>query len=226
MIVAFVASAGVLLVLGTGLWILGALVTSDYATTIALGVAWFVIVGAIVWRVSRRRSEIRRPARATFTIIVAVSAVGFYWTSIRDERVNEQVVTGVAASQPAVAPRDRVAPGPAPANVELARGGFVSRAHATRGTATVVALAGGGRRLTLTDFATDNGPDLRVYLVRGPVRGDGDVDNGVDLGRLKGNIGNQQYTVPDGVDVAARATVVIWCRAFSVSFAQADLLAS
>jgi hypothetical protein len=58
------------------------------------------------------------------------------------------------------------------------------------------------------------------------VRGDGDVGGAVDLGRLKGNIGNQQYAVPEGVDVAAGATVVIWCRAFSVNFAQADLRAS
>ena len=90
----------------------------------------------------------------------------------------------------------------------------------------MVDLAAGGRKLTFTDFETDNGPDLRVYLVRGAVQSDGDVDDVVDLGRLKGNVGNQQYAIPEGTDLTAYSTVVIWCRAFSVSFAQAELRAS
>jgi hypothetical protein len=225
-IAALAASVGVVVVLGAGLWVLGALVTSDYATSIGLGIAWFAIVGVIVWRLSRRWPGIRRAAGGTFLVVAAASAIGFYWTSIRDVRVDEQVATGVAASQVAAAGQAPTAPGRARTNVELARGGFVSKAHSTRGTAAAVALPDGGRRLTLTDFATDNGPDLRVYLVRGPVRVDGDVDDAVDLGRLKGNIGNQQYTVPTGVDIPTSSTVVIWCRAFSVNFAQADLRAS
>jgi hypothetical protein len=105
--------------------------------------------------------------------------------------------------------------------VEVARGTFETRAHSSRGTAAVVELAAGGRKLTFTDFETDNGPDLRVYLVRG-----GDVDDPVDLGGLKGNVGNQQYDLPSNVDTGAYSTVVIWCRAFSVSFAEADLRSS
>ena len=77
--------------------------------------------------------------------------------------------------------------------------------------------------LTLTDFDVDNGPDLRVYLVAGPARSEGEVDEFVDLGALKGNRGDQQYEIPDGVDVGRYATAVIWCRAFSVLFARAPL---
>ena len=75
--------------------------------------------------------------------------------------------------------------------------------------------------LTLTRFEVDNGPDLRVYLVPGRVRGEDDVEDFVDLGALKGNKGDQQYTLPAGVDPARYGSVVIWCRAFSVAFAAA-----
>lgn len=216
---AVAASLGVVVALAAGLWVSGALVTSDYATSIALGAAWFLVVGVAVWRFSRYRRGIGWAARGTFLAVATVSAIGFYWTSIRDVRVDEQVAIGVAASQ--VVAGAGAAAAPARTNVELARGGFVAKAHTTRGAAAVVALAAGGRRLTLTDFATDNGPDLRVYLVRG-----GNVDDHVDLGRLKGNVGDQQYEIPSSVDTGAYSTVVIWCRAFSVSFAEAALRSS
>ena len=108
-------------------------------------------------------------------------------------------------------------------NVLLARGRFESVAHSARGVATTVRRAAGGDVLTLTSFEVDNGPDLRVYLVAGPARDEGEVDDFKDLGALKGNKGNQQYDVPPGVDLERYTTVVIWCRAFSVNFARAPL---
>ncbi len=128
-------------------------------------------------------------------------------------------------------PASRLAPEgsaslPGAVNVEVARARFEPRAHSGRGVAAVVEVAGGLRQLTLTDFATENGPDLRLYLVRGPVRSDVDVDEHIDLGRLKGNVGDQQYAIPPEVDIAEYSTVVVWCRAFSVNFAQADLAPS
>ena len=78
-------------------------------------------------------------------------------------------------------------------------------------------------RLTLTGFEVDNGPDLRVHLVTGPATGEGDVDDVEDLGALKGNRGDQQYTVPRNLDTNRYDTAVIWCRAFSVNFAAAKL---
>lgn len=213
-----VAVPAVLAIIALGVWFFGATVSS-YTASIALTSAWFAAVGIAIVIVSRRRRAWAAPLRTAFVAIAAASAVGFYWTSIRDDKVDEAVVTGVAPAGAAVTPS---APS-TPVNVEVARGAFRARAHAGSGTAAVVRLAGGGRKLTLTDFATDNGPDLRVYLVKGPVTGDGDVRDPVDLGRLKGNIGNQQYDIPEGTDVAVYSTVVVWCRAFSVSFTQADL---
>ncbi|MBI1742084.1 DM13 domain-containing protein [Candidatus Acetothermia bacterium] len=69
------------------------------------------------------------------------------------------------------------------------------------------------------DFKASNGPDLYVWLTK-----DGDVKNGyIDLGKLKGNLGSQNYTVPAGTDLAQYKTVIIWCKAFSVLFGTAKL---
>ena len=76
------------------------------------------------------------------------------------------------------------------------------------------------------DFAIDNGPDLNVYLVRG-VDADGPAgafdDDFIDLGDLKGNIGAQNYELPEGVDITEYDTVVIWCVRFGVAFNAANL---
>jgi hypothetical protein len=140
----------------------------------------------------------------------------FAWTTFRDKTVVEDVATGVAASQVQAGSN-------AGDNVQVASGSFVALAHGASGTAAVVELASGDRVLTFTDLDTDNGPDLRVYLVAGPVNSDADVGDFVDLGGLKGNKGTQQYAIPAGTDTQRYSTVVIWCRAFTVSFAKAEL---
>jgi hypothetical protein len=85
----------------------------------------------------------------------------------------------------------------------------------------VVRLADGRRFATLTGLMTSPGPDLRVRLQPGDSH-DGGAPGAVDLGRLKGNRGDQQYAIPPGVRVGGR-TLVIWCRAFSAPFGSARL---
>jgi hypothetical protein len=128
--------------------------------------------------------------------------------------VHETVATGMPAS---ALPDAR---GEAPANVEEARGSFRSGEHATRGSARVIRLQSGRRVLTLTDFETSAGPDLRVRVAR-----TGTTDGALDLGALKGNRGDQQYALPAGFR-PARHTVLIWCRAFTALFGSARLEAS
>jgi hypothetical protein len=96
------------------------------------------------------------------------------------------------------------------------------------GGATVYELEDGTRTLRLEPFESTNGPDLYVYLTAADHADDDpalDADH-VDLGELRGNIGNQNYAIPDDVDLAAYDTVVIWCRRFSSSFGAADLTAA
>ncbi|HEU4321288.1 MAG TPA: DM13 domain-containing protein [Acidimicrobiia bacterium] len=91
--------------------------------------------------------------------------------------------------------------------------------HQGSGTATVFQLADGSQVLRLEEFEVTNGPDLHVVLV--PT--DGSMDGSVDLGSLKGNIGDQNYEIPTDVDIADFGSVWIYCVAFSVNFATAPL---
>ena len=110
--------------------------------------------------------------------------------------------------------------------VKLAGGRFHSNAHETNGLVTIFRLPDGRRVLRLTQFATSNGPDVRVYLVAaGDVQDEAAAKQAgfVDLGALKGNIGDQNYDVPAGLDLSRYRAVSIWCRRFSVNFGAAPL---
>jgi hypothetical protein len=48
----------------------------------------------------------------------------------------------------------------------------------------------------------------------------------VDLGSLKGNIGDQNYELPLNADLAKYRAVTIWCKRFSVNFGTAPLNSS
>ena len=97
--------------------------------------------------------------------------------------------------------------------------------HKGAGTATIYKLADGSQVLRFEDFKVTNGPDLRVLLVEHPnPEGRGDLDSGYEeLGKLKGNIGNQNYTIPDGIDVGGYGSIVIYCKPFQVVFSVASL---
>lgn len=90
--------------------------------------------------------------------------------------------------------------------------------HDAQGIARVIPIEGGGNVLRLEDLVVTNGPDLYVYLST-----DKSASDFVNLGRLKANIGNQNYPVPDQTDMTKYDTVLIWCRAFSVLFGSAEL---
>ena len=91
--------------------------------------------------------------------------------------------------------------------------------HNAEGVAKIIQLADGTDILRLENFKATNGPDLYVYLSTDKTNADI-----VNLGRLKGNIGNQNYLIPAGTDITKYNTTLIWCRAFSVIFGSAQLL--
>jgi hypothetical protein len=110
--------------------------------------------------------------------------------------------------------------------VALGSGTFSSRNRYTvSGRATIYRLDDGSRTLRLEDFSSTNGPDLFVYLaVADEADSDPQLDaEAVDLGVLRGNVGDQNYDIPADVDLDRYDTVVIWCRRFSTSFGAADL---
>lgn len=92
--------------------------------------------------------------------------------------------------------------------------------HDAQGTVTVIPVDS-GNVLRLEEFRSTNGPDLYVYLST-----DEEASDFVNLGRLKANIGNQNYDIPDGTDLSKYDTVLIWCQQFSVLFGSANLESS
>ncbi len=100
--------------------------------------------------------------------------------------------------------------------------------HKGSGSATIWDLGTDGFVLRFEDFNVINGPDLRVLLTTHPDpmgRGDVHADDVtyVEIGKLKGNIGNQNYPIPNDVNVDDYRSVVIYCKPFQVVFSVAPL---
>jgi hypothetical protein len=95
--------------------------------------------------------------------------------------------------------------------------------HNAEGVAKVLTASDGQtmhRVLRLENFKATNGPDLYVYLSK---EGTSIDDGYVNLGRLKGNIGNQNYDIPEDVNLKEYDNVLVWCKMFSVLFGHAEL---
>jgi len=110
--------------------------------------------------------------------------------------------------------------------VKVAEGSFRGVAHDTKGLASVYKLPDGRQVLRFSGFETSNGPDVHIYLVAAMDAKDNDsvTKSGfVDLGSIKGNIGDQNYDLPAGVDLGKYRAVTVWCKRFGVNFATAPL---
>lgn len=162
----------------------------------AVPVLLLLVVAMVVWRtVARRWLRV---------VLVAVPAVAFLAYALLPVVVNETVEESVAAG----ARRER-------------GGELAGIDHRATGKAALYRLPDGDDVLRLEDLDMQNGPDLFVYLV--PRAGQRSPDDGANLGRLKGNLGNHTYALPDGLDVERYEGVLIWCRAFATAFAAAPL---
>jgi hypothetical protein len=117
--------------------------------------------------------------------------------------------------------------------VELASAEFIDAEHGTDGRAVIYLREDGSRYLRLEGFETSNGPDVHVWITDQRSGGDcegcfdswGIYDDGdyVPLGELKGNVGDQNYEIPAGADLAKMRSVVIWCDQFNVAFGTAAI---
>lgn len=172
--------------------------------------------------------------------VIAVLAIGAYlfqpwrlWTTT----VVDEALPPAASQTPVPVPASSSAapssPTPEPVTptgpVDLATGAFITHEHATSGSVRIVEQPDGSRVLAIEDLDTSDGPDLRVWLSDQPViegtAGWGVFDDGlwVELGALKGNVGNQVYEIPADVDLSSYTSVSIWCARFAVSFGAAAL---
>ena len=102
--------------------------------------------------------------------------------------------------------------------------GQIDPVHGASGTATIYELPDGQRIVRLEDFSSTNGPELHVILTTGTAMETfADVGEYIDLGLLKGNVGNQNYEIPAELDLTPIKSIVIYCRPFHVVFSVADL---
>ena len=217
-----------------------------YDVRLAALVAGVVGIVGLAW-VARRRHWLaaarRHPGRAA-AVLVPVLAVGiplsWYMASplVLSASIDEPAPSGFAAAAPSRDPAPSIpierpsastivnaTPVPPTAAPQLALAGSFRGSddfHFGRGTARLVETAPGGFVVRLEDFAVRNGPDLYVYISPDAT---GYAKGAIELGRLKADTGNQNYTVPAGAltDPARAASIVIWCKQFSHLFATAPL---
>jgi hypothetical protein len=142
----------------------------------------------------------------TALIIIGLGAIAFgYWTIsplFIDVRVSEEMPAAPTAAEMTI----------------LAEGEFVGlEGHDASGKAEILEI--GGKRYVRfeEDFKVTNGPDLFVYL--GKL---GEYDPAANLGALKGNIGSQNYEIPENFNLEEYDSVWVWCRAFRVAFGVAN----
>lgn len=150
---------------------------------------------------------------------IAIVAIGIAlfvgWYAFRPERLftNERVHEALPVANPS-------------ATQPVESGVFYGIAHPTEGTATVYRIQDGALMLRFTNFRTSNGPNVHVYLVAADDAKDSETVQRVgfiDLGPIKGNIGDQNYALASDVDLSKYRAVSIWCQRFSVNFGAAPL---
>jgi len=98
--------------------------------------------------------------------------------------------------------------------------------HRGSGNAYVYRQPDGSNLVRLEKLNVTKGPDLYVYLTKHP---DPDSSRQVkegflSLGKLKGNMGDQNYPVPSGTKIEDYKSVVIYCQLFGVLFSPAALV--
>ena len=163
----------------------------------------------------QRLNPVAQTALGILAAALLIGILGFAWWTLSPLFLNTVVSEAVTAS---LSTGDETV---TEATLEtLLTGSFVDADdfHQTSGTALVLDR-GEDRILRLEDFDATNGPDLYVWLVQG----ENYSENILDLGKLKGNQGAQNYAIPATADLAQYNRVIIWCRAFGVLFGSATL---
>lgn len=142
------------------------------------------------------------------TALVAVVSIGYWLISpfFIDKKVSEEF--NITLESEGVQP------------VRALRGVFTGFDSIHTGSGNVSVIQVGDKYIIRFEenFDVANGPDLYVGLGK-----DGEYKKGTEIAKLKGNIGSQNYEVPENINLEDYNEIWIWCRAFSVGFAKAAL---
>lgn len=162
-------------------------------------------------------SNFKKAGLIVFGVFVVVLAIYAFSPLLYDKEVNESVgeISGKPAQETMMLPESETVN-----SIEtLKQGEFVGVAgHDAKGSAKIL-KSGNKYFIRLEDdFEATNGPDLYVYLGN-----DGRYDPAAEVSRLKGNVGGQNYEIPESLNANQYNGVWIWCKAFSVEFGKAVL---
>ena len=145
------------------------------------------------------------------SIAVTIYFTGAY-TYFIENRVSEELPQMTSANQQQTLQEPRI----------IKQGNFVGADffHKGNGQAYILEYPDGRKILRFENFEVVNGPDLYVYLSEasaptGDLKSLGDY---IDLGRLKDNIGDQNYELPQNISSNDYSSAVIWCKKFGVLF--------
>ncbi len=166
------------------------------------------------------------PVPAEGPMVAGPGASGMPGDEITQEMADEMNEAVASGAMPREVVMSEERPMPVESQiVTLVSGEFISRSHETSGRVLVLNDGSEQRFLRFEDFRTDNGPDVNVWLSSAPPDAPARdfLDDWVDLGDIKGNVGAQNYEIPPSVDLDRYSTVLIWCVRFSVAFGAAGL---
>ncbi len=147
---------------------------------------------------------------------VILIGLGIYYTGVYtyfiENKISEELPQMSPANQQQTQQEPKI----------IKQGSFVDADffHKGSGQAYVLEYPDGKKVLRFENFQTVNGPDLYVYFSKtnaptGDLESLGDY---IDLGRLKGNVGDQNYELPKNIIAESFSSVVIWCKKFGVLF--------
>lgn len=185
------------------------------------------------FQMSRKKISI---IAAVLVVILAVALFVFKpWLLFIDKKVEDQLPAALSSqsstqttpsSGDAMERTDKMM---AENAAQHRQGTFISHEHQTSGKVDLIVDSDGKKKLVLSNLSTSNGPDVHVWLSKGPVV-EGQAGWFVakdhehfDVAPIKGNQGNQVYTLPDNINFSDWKSVTLWCEAFNVSFGAAEL---
>ncbi|MFP6635520.1 MAG: DM13 domain-containing protein, partial [Dehalococcoidia bacterium] len=142
----------------------------------------------------------------------AVKSMPGTMTAPAKDEMTQKIAEAMKDTLPEVMAKAEAQPASEPVRLKLGQFRDQDRFHRGTGTATIYSLA--------------DGPDLRVILTRsqnpeeaGQITGPGQLE----LAKLKGNMGNHNYPIPNDADVYTFNSVVVFCKPFRVIFSVASL---
>jgi len=171
-----------------------------------------------------------RPDKLFVDDVVDEDLASAFATSVSDAVASEvATTTPTTLSLPSAPVTTTTAPPtttepPVPSEpVVVKTGAFFGIDHAAEGTAAVYEQDGKHVLRFEDDTDIQNGPDLYVWVLPSAEYEGGTPTEYIDLGKIKGNVGGQNYELPDDFDAKAEHSVLIWCLRFNVPFAAAPL---